>query len=53
LKPEILEEVEEAINAKVDRIMLDNMDVATMTKAVKLINGKTQTEASEELPEIG
>lgn len=41
-----LEEVEEAINAKVDRIMLDNMDTATMTKAVKLINGKTQTEAS-------
>jgi nicotinate-nucleotide pyrophosphorylase (carboxylating) len=33
-----LEEVEEAINAKVDRIMLDNMDTATMTKAVKLIN---------------
>ena len=41
-----LEEVQEAINAKVDRIMLDNMDVATMAKAVKLINGSCQSEAS-------
>lgn len=41
-----LEEVQEAIDAKVDRIMLDNMDVATMTKAVKLINGSCESEAS-------
>lgn len=41
-----LEEVEEAINAKVDRIMLDNMDVATMRKAVKLIGDKCESEAS-------
>lgn len=41
-----LEEVQEAINAKVDRIMLDNMDVATMKKAVKLINGSCESEAS-------
>jgi nicotinate-nucleotide pyrophosphorylase (carboxylating) len=41
-----LEEVQEAIDAKVDRIMLDNMDVATMTKAVKLINGVCESEAS-------
>ncbi|KQT15556.1 nicotinate-nucleotide pyrophosphorylase [Chryseobacterium sp. Leaf404] len=41
-----LEEVQEAINAKVDRIMLDNMDVATMRKAVKLINGVCESEAS-------
>jgi len=41
-----LEEVQEAINAKVDRIMLDNMDVATMAKAVKLINGSCESEAS-------
>lgn len=41
-----LDEVMEAIDAKVDRIMLDNMDVATMTKAVKLINGSCETEAS-------
>jgi len=52
-----LEEVQEAINAKVDRIMLDNMDVKTMKKAVKLINGACETEASggitrEQLKEI-
>lgn len=41
-----LEEVQEAINAKVDRIMLDNMDVATMKKAVKLIDGSCESEAS-------
>ena len=41
-----LEEVQEAINAKVDRIMLDNMDVKTMTKAVELINGSCESEAS-------
>lgn len=41
-----LEEVREAINAKVDRIMLDNMDVKTMKKAVKMVNGSCETEAS-------
>lgn len=41
-----LEEVEEAIKAKADRIMLDNMDVAMMKKAVKLIGGKIESEAS-------
>jgi len=41
-----LEEVQEAINAKVDRIMLDNMDVETMKKAVIMINGVCESEAS-------
>lgn len=41
-----LEEVQEAVLAKADRIMLDNMDVEMMTKAVKLISGKAETEAS-------
>lgn len=41
-----LEEVEEAISAKADRIMLDNMDVKTMKKAVKMINGACESEAS-------
>ena len=31
---------------KVDRIMLDNMTVAMMRKAVKLIDGRCETEAS-------
>lgn len=39
-------EVEEAIKSGADRIMLDNMNVQTMKKAVKLINGKCETEAS-------
>ena len=39
-------DVEEAIKSGADRIMLDNMDVQTMKKAVKLINGKSETEAS-------
>ncbi|TXF76200.1 carboxylating nicotinate-nucleotide diphosphorylase [Chryseobacterium sp.] len=41
-----LEEVEEAINSGADRIMLDNMEVAVMKKAVKLISGKCESEAS-------
>ncbi len=41
-----LDEVQEAIKAKADRIMLDNMDVPTMKKAVELIDGKIESEAS-------
>jgi len=41
-----LEEVEEAVKTGADMIMLDNMDLETMTKAVKIVGGKTQTEAS-------
>lgn len=41
-----LEEVKEALAAKADIIMLDNMDNATMSEAVKLIHGQAQTEAS-------
>lgn len=41
-----LEEVQEAIDANVDRIMLDNMDVQTMKKAVEIIGGKCESEAS-------
>ncbi|MEM7548345.1 MAG: carboxylating nicotinate-nucleotide diphosphorylase [Bacteroidota bacterium] len=42
-----IEEVKEVINVGgVDIIMLDNMDVETMTKCVDLINNKYVTEAS-------
>ncbi|PZU91614.1 MAG: carboxylating nicotinate-nucleotide diphosphorylase [Chryseobacterium sp.] len=41
-----LEEVEEAVKSGADRIMFDNMDVDTMAKAVKIVNGKSETEAS-------
>lgn len=41
-----LDEVQEALMAGADIIMLDNMSNATMTEAVKLINGKAKVEAS-------
>ncbi len=42
-----LKEVEEAASLKeVDRIMLDNMDINTMKKAIEIIGGKCETEAS-------
>jgi nicotinate-nucleotide pyrophosphorylase (carboxylating) len=52
-----LKEVEEALHAGADIIMLDNMDNKTMQEAVRLINGRAKTEASgnmtpERLPEV-
>lgn len=41
-----LEQVEEAVKAGADVIMLDNMSVADMTKAVGLIAGRAKVEAS-------
>jgi len=41
-----LMEVEEALNSGVDIIMLDNMPVEEMTKAVALVGGKALLEAS-------
>ncbi|MDR2207344.1 MAG: carboxylating nicotinate-nucleotide diphosphorylase [Flavobacteriaceae bacterium] len=41
-----LEEVEEALKSGADRIMFDNMDIPTMKKAVKMVAGKSETEAS-------
>jgi nicotinate-nucleotide pyrophosphorylase (carboxylating) len=41
-----LREVEEALAANIDRIMLDNMDDATMRRAVELVGGRVETEAS-------
>lgn len=41
-----LEQVQEAIDAGADIIMLDNMDNETMAAAVKLINGQARVEAS-------
>ncbi|HPR84457.1 MAG TPA: carboxylating nicotinate-nucleotide diphosphorylase [Prolixibacteraceae bacterium] len=41
-----LEQVQEAIDAKADIIMLDNMDTATMKKGVELIAGRAKVEAS-------
>ena len=41
-----LEEVKEAVKSGADRIMFDNMPVEMMSEAVKIANGKTETEAS-------
>jgi nicotinate-nucleotide pyrophosphorylase (carboxylating) len=41
-----LDQVQEAIKASVDVIMLDNMSVADMVKAVGLIEGRAKVEAS-------
>ena len=46
IETETLEQVEEAVNAGADIIMLDNMDNETMQKAVKLIGGRAETECS-------
>ncbi|RXZ38626.1 carboxylating nicotinate-nucleotide diphosphorylase [Oxalobacteraceae bacterium CAVE-383] len=43
---ETLDQVGEALNAGVDLIMLDNMPLAEMAQAVKLVGGRTKIEAS-------
>ncbi|MCL2839545.1 MAG: carboxylating nicotinate-nucleotide diphosphorylase [Defluviitaleaceae bacterium] len=43
---ETLEMVKEALEAGADIIMLDNMDIDTMKKAVALIDGRAMTECS-------
>lgn len=43
---ETLEELNEALQANTDIIMLDNMDIETMTQAVDLAKGKAILEAS-------
>jgi nicotinate-nucleotide pyrophosphorylase [carboxylating] (EC 2.4.2.19) len=41
-----IKEVQEALSAGADIIMLDNMSNEAMTEAVQLVNGKAKTEAS-------
>lgn len=61
IETETLEQVQEAVDAGADIIMLDNMDNETMKKAVELIGGKAETECSgnvtkerlKEIAEIG
>lgn len=43
---ETLEQVKEAADAGADIIMLDNMDIDTMKKAIEIIDGRAQTECS-------
>ncbi|MBP5326100.1 MAG: carboxylating nicotinate-nucleotide diphosphorylase [Pseudobutyrivibrio sp.] len=46
IETETLDQVEEAVEAGADIIMLDNMDVETMKKAVEIIDGRAKTECS-------
>ena len=46
IEVESIEEVETALSAGAQIIMLDNMDVNTMSEAVSLIDGKAVVEAS-------
>lgn len=41
-----LDQIEEALAAGADRLLLDNMDVATLREAVALVAGRVPTEAS-------
>ena len=41
-----LEQLEQALRFPIDAVLLDNMDVATLKKAVKLVAGRVVTEAS-------
>ncbi|MBO5509508.1 MAG: carboxylating nicotinate-nucleotide diphosphorylase [Lachnospiraceae bacterium] len=58
---ETLEQLDEALEAGADIIMLENMDNATMTEAVKRVAGRAETECSgnvtkerlKEIAEIG
>ena len=43
---ETLDQLQEAIAARADMILLDNMDLATMRKAVTIVNGRIPLEAS-------
>ena len=43
---ETLRQLEEALRYPIDAVLLDNMDVETMKKAVKLVNRRVVTEAS-------
>ena len=51
VETETLKQVQEALNAGADIIMLDNMTPDLMTEAVKLINGRALTEASGNMGE--
>lgn len=46
VEAETIEQVKEALDADADIIMLDNMDIETMKKAVEIIGRKAITEAS-------
>jgi nicotinate-nucleotide pyrophosphorylase (carboxylating) len=46
VEADTLKQVEQAVNAGVDFILLDNMDLKQLRQAVKIVNGRVKTEAS-------
>jgi len=46
VEAESLEELQQAIENNVDRVLLDNMDIETLNKAVKLTHNRSALEAS-------
>ena len=51
VETETIAQVEEALSAGADIIMLDNMDIETMTQAINTIGGRAKTEASGNMGE--
>jgi nicotinate-nucleotide pyrophosphorylase (carboxylating) len=43
---ETLDQLQQALDARVERVLLDNMDITTLTQAVKLNAGRAKLEAS-------
>lgn len=46
IEVDTLDQLEDALNFPIDAVLLDNMDVETLRKAVALVNGRVVTEAS-------
>jgi nicotinate-nucleotide pyrophosphorylase (carboxylating) len=46
VEADTLKQVEQAVEARADFILLDNMDLKQLRLAVKIVNGRAQTEAS-------
>lgn len=51
IEVETLDQLKEAVEAKADIIMLDNMDLATMKTAVDMIDGRAEIEVSGNVTE--
>jgi nicotinate-nucleotide pyrophosphorylase (carboxylating) len=46
VEADTLKQVEQAVNAGADFILLDNMNLKKLRQAVKIVNGRAKTEAS-------
>ena len=46
VEADTLKQVEQAVNAGADFVLLDNMDLKQLRQAVKIVNGRAKTEAS-------